>query len=49
MFGYIRVDRAELLGKEYDAYKGIYCALCRQLGRDYSIFARFILSYDCTF
>ena len=49
MFGYIKVDRAELLGKEYDAYKGIYCALCRQLGRDYSIFARFILSYDCTF
>ena len=49
MFGYIRVDRANLLGKEYDAYKGIYCALCKQLGRDYSIFARFILSYDCTF
>lgn len=49
MFGYIRVDRANLLGKEYDAYKGIYCALCKQLGRDYSAFARFILSYDCTF
>ena len=49
MFGYIRVDRANLLGKEYDAYKGIYCALCKQLGKDYSIFARFILSYDCTF
>ena len=49
MFGYIKVDRANLLGKEYEAYKGIYCSLCRQLGRDYSIFARFILSYDCTF
>lgn len=49
MFGYIKVDRANLLGKEYDAYKGIYCGLCKQLGRDYSIFARFILSYDCTF
>lgn len=49
MFGYIKVDRAELLGKEYDAYKGVYCSLCKQLGRDYSIFARFILSYDCTF
>ena len=49
MFGYIRVDRANLLGKEYDAYKGIYCSLCKQLGRDYSIFARMILSYDCTF
>ena len=49
LFGYIRVDRANLLGKEYEAYKGVYCALCKQLGRDYSLFARFILSYDCTF
>lgn len=49
MFGYIRVDRANLLGKEFDAYKGIYCALCKQLGKDYSVFSRFILSYDCTF
>lgn len=49
MFGYIRIDRANLLGKEYDAYKGVYCSLCKQLGKDYSIFARLILSYDCTF
>ena len=49
MFGYIRVDRANMLGKEYEAYKGIYCSLCRQLGKDYSVFDRFILSYDCTF
>ena len=49
LFGYIKVDRANLLGKEYDAYKGIYCALCKQLGKDYSLLARFILSYDCTF
>lgn len=49
MFGYVKVDRANLLGKEYDAYKGVYCSLCKQLGKDYSIFARFILSYDCTF
>lgn len=49
MFGYVKVDRANLLGKEYDTYKSIYCALCKQLGKDYSIFARLILSYDCTF
>lgn len=49
LFGYVKVDRANLLGKEYDAYKSIYCGLCKQLGRDYSIFARMILSYDCTF
>lgn len=49
MFGYIKVDKANLLGKEFEAYNGIYCALCKQLGKDYSIFARLILSYDCTF
>lgn len=49
MFGYVKVDRANLLGKEYDTYKSIYCALCKELGKEYSIFARFILSYDCTF
>ena len=49
MFGYVKVDRANLLGKEYDTYKSIYCALCKQLGKDYSVFSRFILSYDCTF
>ncbi len=49
MFGYIKVDQANLLGKEFEAYNGIYCTLCRQLGKDYSVFARLILSYDCTF
>ena len=49
LFGYIKVDSANLLGKEYEAYKGIYCTLCKQLGKDYSVLARFILSYDCTF
>lgn len=49
MFGYIKVEKGELLVREYEAYKSVYCALCKQLGKDYSIFARFILSYDCTF
>lgn len=49
MFGYIKVQKGELLVREYEAYKSVYCGLCRQLGKDYSIFVRFILSYDCTF
>ncbi len=49
LFGYVKVNQANLLGKEYDTYKSIYCGLCKQLGKDYSVFARFILSYDCTF
>lgn len=49
MFGYIKVQKGDLLVKEYEAYKSIYCGLCRQMGKDYSPFSRFILSYDCTF
>lgn len=49
MFGYLRVEESELLVKEYEQYKAIYCSLCKQLGKDYSILTRFILSYDSTF
>ena len=49
MFGYIRIQKSELLVREYDAYKSVYCGLCKQMGKDYSVFSRFILSYDCTF
>lgn len=49
MFGYIRPYKSELLVKEYEVYKGIYCALCKELGRSFGIGARYVLSYDCTF
>lgn len=49
MFGYVRPNQSELLVKEYEQYKAVYCQLCRVLGRDYGFFARFFLSYDCTF
>ena len=49
MFGYVRPFKGELLVKEYDAYKGVYCQLCRALGDDYGPLARMALSYDCTF
>ena len=49
MFGYITIDKSEMLVKDYEAYKAIYCTLCKQLGKDYSVFSRFILNYDCTF
>lgn len=49
MFGYVRIQKSELLVREYDAYKSVYCGLCKQMGKDYSVFSRFILSYDCTF
>lgn len=49
MFGYVRPFKGEMLVKEYDAYKGVYCALCRALGEHYGRLSRMALSYDCTF
>ena len=49
MFGYVRPFKGEMLVKEYDAYKGVYCGLCKALGTHYGVLARFALSYDCTF
>ena len=49
MFGYVQIEKSELLVKEYETYKSIYCTLCKTLGKEYSVFSRFILSYDFTF
>jgi hypothetical protein len=49
MFGYIRPYKSELLVREYEQYKAVYCQLCRELGESFGRTARFTLSYDCTF
>lgn len=49
MFGYLQIQKSELLVREYEAYKSVYCGLCKQMGKDYSFLTRFSLSYDCTF
>jgi len=49
VFGYLQIHKDELKVKEYEAYKSVYCGLCKQLGRDYGFMTRLILSYDCTF
>lgn len=48
MFGYLQVYKAELLIKDFESYKSVYCGLCKQLGKDYGILSRMTLSYDCT-
>lgn len=35
--------------KEYEMYKAVYCSLCREIGKNYGVLARFTLSYDFTF
>lgn len=49
MFGYLQIQKSELLVREFEAYKAVYCGLCKQMGKDYSFLSRFSLSYDCTF
>lgn len=49
MFGYVKTDKGELRVKEYELYKGLYCSLCKALGKRYGVFSRLVLSYDMTF
>ncbi|MFR8011601.1 MAG: DUF5685 family protein [Clostridia bacterium] len=49
LFGYVKAYKPEMKVKDYEVYKGVYCSLCRQLGRDYGIMARMALSYDFAF
>lgn len=49
MTGYVKISKADLKVKELEIYRGIYCSLCNALGRNYSVFARLLLSYDFAF
>ena len=49
MFGYVRPYKSEMLVREFEQYKAVYCELCRVLGREYGLLARLSLSYDLTF
>ena len=49
MFGYVKINKPELKVKEYEAYRGLYCSLCRSLGKHFGVLSRFTLSYDITF
>ena len=49
MFGYIRVNRPECKIREYEYYRGVYCGLCRALGKCTGQCSRMMLGYDFTF
>lgn len=49
MLGYVKAFKPEMKMKDYEFYKGIYCSLCRALGRNYSPIAQLFLSYDFAF
>lgn len=46
MLGYVRAFKPEMKIKDFELYKGVYCSLCRSLGRLYSPLAQLFLSYD---
>lgn len=48
MLGYVRAYKPNLKIRDYEAYKGVYCSLCRNLGRRYSPLAQLFLSFDFT-
>lgn len=49
MFGYVTINKPELKIKEFEAYKGIYCTLCKEMDKEYGFLSRFLLSYDGAF
>lgn len=49
MLGYVKAFKPEMKIKDYEVYRGVYCSLCRALGRLYSPLAQIFLSYDFAF
>lgn len=49
MFGYVKTNKPEMKIKEYEAYRGLYCSLCKAMGRHFGVLSRLTLSYDITF
>lgn len=49
MFGYVKVNNAELKVKEYEFYRGAYCGLCRAMGKCTGQCSRMTLNYDFVF
>ncbi len=49
MFGYVKCDKPEMKVKEYEAYKGLYCSLCKAMRKHFGLFSSLTLNYDITF
>lgn len=48
MYGYVRIHEPELKVRELEYYRGVYCGLCRTMGRCTGQCSRLTLSYDMT-
>ncbi len=49
LFGYVKCYTPELRLREYEYYRGVYCGLCKSMGRCTGCVSRLTLSYDLVF
>ena len=49
MFGYVRIEKPDLLIRDFTLYKSIYCGLCKAIGRRCGQIPRGAVTYDMTF
>lgn len=49
MFGYVKPVPAELLVREYDFYRAVYCGVCHAMQRHTGRLSAFTLTYDSVF
>lgn len=49
VFGYVTPYKQELKMWEFEEYRGIYCGLCKTIGREYGWMPRMFLNYDYVF
>lgn len=49
MFGYVSPEKPELKIREFETFRGYYCAVCKGIGRHSGQLPRFTLSYDLAF
>ncbi len=46
MFGYVVIDKPNILIKDYNTYRSYYCGLCKSLGKNYGQLMRLTVNYD---
>ncbi|MBQ7499724.1 MAG: hypothetical protein IJT91_02405 [Clostridia bacterium] len=49
MFGYIKPRKSEMLVREHEVYKSVYCGLCHAINTNISGLSTLVLSYDVVF
>ncbi len=49
MFGYIKPYIPDMKVREHEMYRGLYCGLCRSMGKHTGTLSRMFLSYDFVF